>query len=447
VTKPTMDEVMGTIAEGEAKLKERPDLYEGLKYQSNCKEWPDETQRYSLILRSGSGFTVKPTANGTFTYLQAKYLALEHHEKIKHVADAHTDKMTYQGKRLGQARHPGRGHGVLDVPHIKLVGSIHPNDIQQGSVGDCWLLSAISAMSEFDGAISALFRKTAGLYELPAQQPTKYVVTLFDLKTWSEVDIEVDERLCMKRDESGLLGCLPSNDAELWACYLEKAMAIHCGGWDELEGGHCTHAWRMLTGCKHQYTFMNYGEGFECLGTLNPNTGEWEPLDNSPHKGFQGLWPMNWPEVGGGGDLQAKCLENEMFERMCAWDDQNYIMAAGTKAGSDKNATDGIVDGHAYTVITCINDVAGTQFDLIKVRNPWGKGEFASGMWSDDGAGWKSYPEVKRICKPVNANDGMFWLTKEEFFKYFKTIYLCAQDMSEFITWTNSSNNNNNNAN
>ena len=38
-------------------------------------------------------------------------------------------------------------------------------------------------------------------------------------------------------------------------------------------------------------------------------------------------------EVGGGGDKRAKCGLNEMFERMCAWDDQNYVMAAGTKAG------------------------------------------------------------------------------------------------------------------
>ena len=30
-------------------------------------------------------------------------------------------------------------------------------------------------------------------------------------------------------------------------------------------------------------------------------------------------------------------------------------------AGSDANTTDGIVDGHAYTVITCLNDVAGTE--------------------------------------------------------------------------------------
>ena len=32
-----------------------------------------------------------------------------------------------------------------------------------------------------------------------------------------------------------------------------------------------------------------------------------------------------------------------------------------THLGSDSNTTDGIVDGHAYTVITCLNDVAGTE--------------------------------------------------------------------------------------
>jgi hypothetical protein len=37
--------------------------------------------------------------------------------------------------------------------------------------------------------------------------------------------------------------------------------------------------------------------------------------------------------------------------------------------------TDGIVDGHAYSVLTYRDSVAGTEIDLIKVRNPWGRGE------------------------------------------------------------------------
>ena len=65
--------------------------------------------------------------------------------------------------------------------------------------------------------------------------------------------------------------------------------------------------------------------------------------------------------------LDVTLSVNELFEAMCAWDDENYILAAGTRVGSDSEDTDGIVDGHAYTVLECINDVAGTEFDLIKV--------------------------------------------------------------------------------
>ena len=39
-------------------------------------------------------------------------------------------------------------------------------------------------------------------------------------------------------------------------------------------------------------------------------------MENSPHKGSQGLWPMAWPQVGGGGSLEKRCNDNEMFERI-----------------------------------------------------------------------------------------------------------------------------------
>lgn len=431
---PVIDKVQGPIEEGRTKLRERPSEFEGLMYQTNMVDWPKDQQKYDLIKRTESGYRFKPGSEPNFTFVQAKYMAIKPHSEIgEFERDAFTDKMHFRGQRLAAACHPGRGQGVCDVPHIKLIGEIHPNDIVQGSVGDCWLLSAISALSEFEGAIAKIFRKTNQIDRLPRDAPTKYTVTLYDLKSWSPVDIEIDERLCMLPDGSDLLGAHPSYDAELWACYLEKAVAIHCGGWDELDGGQCPHAWRILTGCNDQYVFMDDGDGFECWGKFNPNTETWEPMENSIKKSSQTIWRMDWPEVGGGGDKRTKCGHNEMFERMCAWDDQNYVMAAGTKPGSDTNTTDGIVDGHAYTVITCLNDVAGTTHDLIKVRNPWGRGEFTSGEWCDDGPGWKKHPEVKQVCKPVNANDGVFWVSKEEFFKYFKTIYLCATDMKKFV--------------
>merc|ERR1712070_588089 len=115
----------------------------------------------------------------------------------------------------------------------------------QGGVGDCWFLSALSTLSEYDGAIHQLFAKTDWA-NMPGDDFNTYTVTLWDLPTWSQVDVVADERLCTKPDGSGnLLGCQPSPTGELWIPILEKAMAAHCGGWDKIDGGQPTHAWMV----------------------------------------------------------------------------------------------------------------------------------------------------------------------------------------------------------
>ena len=97
-----------------------------------------------------------------------------------------------------------------------------------------------------------------------------YTVTLWDLSSWKEVDIKIDERLCAAPEGSGqlqLLASKPSEDGELWVCYLEKALAIHCGGWDKLEGkGGTVH-------CYYYCYFINflgflicfYGRDYSCV--------------------------------------------------------------------------------------------------------------------------------------------------------------------------------------
>ena len=404
-------------------------------------EWPAGEQEYRLIHREGTkGYSPQNTGpDGWMTILMAEYQRLPSLRSLPdEVKDGFTEEMAFQGYLLHHAKNPplfpGRGQGIGDTPNLKIIGDIDPSDVSQGDVGDCWLLSAISSLAEFDGAIARLFRKTPDLESLPREGPNKYTISLWDLATWTEVDVVVDERLAAKATGEGLLGCAPSHDGELWVCYLEKAVAIHCGGWDEIDGGQCTHAWSMLTGCKEQYTIRKGKTGkFGCLSKFNPNERRWEALENSPQKGFRGLWPSAWPKVGGGGSYTLQLDEEELFTRMCAWDDANFVVAAGTKAGSDTQATDGIVDGHAYTVLECVNDVAGTDVDLIKMRNPWGKGELENGEFDDDGPGWAKYPQVKAFLKPVVADDGIFWLSKDEFFKYFHTLYVCAKDMSDFI--------------
>lgn len=437
------EEVSGVITEGIAKFKANPSTFIAIMYQTSMLEWPADQQIYTLLHRKGTkGY--RPTGvgpDGWMTILMAQYQALPPLEDLGSAKDGFTEQLAYEGFLLHHEANrplcPGRGDGIADVPSLKIIGDVDPSDIAQGGVGDCWLLSGISSLAEFDGAVKRLFRKTPNLDQMPSAESNSYTVTLWDLPTWSEVDVVVDERLARKADGSGLLGAAPSKDGELWVAYLEKAVAVHCGGFDKINGGQCTHAWALLTGCKAQYTIRrNDATGkYGCFSFFNPNEGRHEALANSPHDGFQGLWPMAWPEVGGGGALGTEIGLEDLFEKMCAWDDQNYILAAGTKAGSDTQTSSGIVDGHAYSVLRCVNDAAGVEgCDLIQIRNPWGRGgELEGGQWADGGPGWASHPQVKESLRPVQADDGIFWASKAEFAQHYPTLYLSASNMSAFL--------------
>jgi hypothetical protein len=324
----------GLISDGVEKLKTQPETFIAIWYQTEMMTWPQDQQKYTLICRKGTkGF--KPTGcsdDGWMSCILAEYQALPPSVDLKSSADTFTDAFEFQGAKLHSADNPpllpGRGMGVCDVPGLKLIGDIDPGDVNQGAVGDCWMLSAISALAEFDGAVKQLFAKTKDIEQMPRDGPNSYTITLYDLATWQPVDVIVDERLAAKADGSGaLLGCSPSDDGELWPCYLEKAMAAHCGGWDKIDGGQCTHAWAMLTGCKEQYTIQSDdgGESYKCSGKFNPNEDKWETLANSPHDGFTSNWPMKWPEAGGGGGMELGLSKDELFARMCTWDSMNYI--------------------------------------------------------------------------------------------------------------------------
>ena len=454
-------------------FKANPGTYTALMYQTSMvtENWSSDQHQYTLVHREGTnGYQPQGVSpKGWMTMLLNDYEALPPFKdnilSTQH-RDKYTDNMTHQRYKLHSKKNvpilPGRGMGVCDAPNIKIIGDVDPSDIHQGSVGDCWLLSGISSLAEFDGAVKRLFRKTKNLDKRPLPGPNTYTITLWDLPTWTEVDILIDERLAVMADGSrNILASKPSEDGELWVCYLEKALAAHCGGWDKITGGQCTHAWALLTGCKEQYTIgknKNTGK-YRCHARFDPMQKKWAPHTNSPHDSDGNNWQCAWPKVGGGGGAKKEIDEKELFLKMAAWDKENYIVGAGTSGSSDKDKTDGLVDNHAYSVIQAINDVAGTDIDLLQVRNPWGKGEIEDGEFDDDGPGWDKYPQIKKELKPVVADDGkrldcefeyvlflslyssmwlaiikgIFWVTKKEFFKYFQTVYVSASNMTEFL--------------
>ena len=251
----------------------------------------------------------------------------------------------------------------------------------------------------------------------PFSRARQYTLTLFDVSTWREVDIEVDERLCghSNNRHGELQGCKPSRDDELWCCILEKAVAVHCGGWMNIKGGQPNFGWAMLTGCKEQYSIASYEGKYRIHG--RQENGRWTCPSANTSKSWHDTKTTftKWPSVGGAGGADLKLDEVELFQRMCIWDDHSFLMSAASITGrGETHSTDGIVDGHAYAILQAECNVCGASgVDLIKLRNPWGHKEWG-GEWGDDGAGWRRHPDVKQKLNPVKKDDGIFWMHRDQ---------------------------------
>lgn len=67
------------------------------------------------------------------------------------------------------------------------------------------------------------------------------------------------------------------------------------------------------------------------------------------------------------------------------------------------------------------------RFKLLQMRNPHGPdGKEWKGAWGDFSPGWDWYPEIAEELgyKPTSRKDGLFWISYNEFLKYFMTCYL-----------------------
>ncbi|KAJ8611606.1 hypothetical protein CTAYLR_009330 [Chrysophaeum taylorii] len=251
---------------------------------------------------------------------------------------------------------------------------IDPDDVVQGTLEDCWLMSALGAVAEFPELIERCFvldsyhKKRCGLYRVRLCHGGRWqTVTLDDFFPYE------NDAFCYAM----------SKEKELWPLLLEKAMAKLCGGYDRLSRGFAHDALVELTGSPAIRYQMSE------LSTQSPN---------------------------------------EFFNFLRDADKSDLIMAASTST----NEVEGLVQNHAYSLIS----VARCPFDeflgIVQLRNPWSTLEWA-GDCSDRDSRWKP-AAVKRLAESLRKNpedlrwcenDGSFWMPFEAFVRHFKTISLC----------------------
>ena len=129
-----------------------------------------------------------------------------------------------------------RASEIFNDPKV-FHGGITPDDIQQGALGDCYYLSALSSLAEHPENIADLFHtkevNAAGIYLM--------IFYINGIRT----PVIVDDYLPCK---NGRLAFARSVGEELWVCLLEKAWAKLYGSYARMEGGDPGFALSHLTG-------------------------------------------------------------------------------------------------------------------------------------------------------------------------------------------------------
>ncbi|CAL8104580.1 unnamed protein product [Calicophoron daubneyi] len=250
-------------------------------------------------------------------------------------------------------------------------------DIEQGSLGDCWLLSVLSSISVYP----ALFH-----YVVPPGQTfngPKYI-GMFHLRYWrfgEWVDVIIDDRLPVYKGTNNLVFMHSPGEDVFWSALAEKAYAKLHGCYAHLDGGSQTDAMEDVTG------------GIAEVILLTP--------DKRP---------------------------DDLLERMIVYANRCCLMGCYIESENGvESLANGLYVGHAYSV-TGFQSVKyrGQKVYLVRCRNPWGASFEWNGPWSDGAQEWNEITEEdKTILEVQFRNDGEFWMSFDDFVSNFTRMCVC----------------------
>ena len=340
----------------------------------------------------------------------------------------------------GQNRtHAFKLYGMNHV-EPRLFGHTAPNDLRQGSLGDCWLITAMSSIAEFPSLVQRLFKQQ----ELAVDG--RYDIRLYDEETERWHVVTIDDRLPFMK-KPGCYGrtifCKPSKEGEFWPCLLEKAFAKFLDGYWRLEGGFIGIALVALTGKPSVYMKLRDADDLEKGKEHKSYEYLYGPdSDNTTHKCLLMRNPgkdQDWGAYSGSADTASwerggeepvdKIDDDEMWEKIKTWDSQGFLMGASSRSNYN-----GIIRGHAYSLIRAVEvEVEGhdeyTSLRLVKIRNPHAGNEWTGPFSDADEESWNAHPEALEACNHEvgEKEDGFFWMTWHEFKQGFKKFHLNLQ--------------------
>ncbi|XP_026743601.1 calpain-A-like isoform X2 [Trichoplusia ni] len=287
------------------------------------------------------------------------------------------DRSLYYKERLDRPITWLRPGEICDDPQLFVEGYSR-FDVQQGELGDCWLLAAVANLT--------LHRKLFFQVVPDDQSFDEEYAGVFHFRFWQYgrwVDVVIDDRLPTYRGKLVFLHSSERN--EFWSALLEKAYAKLHGSYEALKGGSTCEAMEDFTG--------GVTEMYD-IAELPPNFYT----------------------------ILLKAYERNSLSG-CSIEPDPNILEAETPAG--------LIRGHAYSVtrvkyVDIETPGRSGKIPLLRLRNPWGNEAEWNGPWSDKSPEWRFIPESEKEELGLTFDDdGEFWMSYKDFVNHFSRVEIC----------------------
>nr|CAD2166808.1 unnamed protein product [Meloidogyne enterolobii] len=322
---------------------------------------------------------------------------------------------------------------IVDDPRLFVEGA-SPFDVTQGILGNCWFVSACSALTNSDALLCKVIPDGQEWDSTSNDYTGIFQFCFWRFGRW--IDVIIDDLLPCRSGK--LLFARSKTDNEFWSALLEKAFAKFYGCYENLVGGQLADALQDVSGgvaeTLNVHRFISQHK--KILNGMNST----EDLHLSKRLNNLANGNLTSLSVYKTGVSASKRL---FYTLKHAFNREALIVAAISAKNDEVEKSLECVMGHAYalTSIQFIEldalqlsnkskpdrglETTGKRQAMVRLQNPWGEKEW-NGPWSDGSAEWEQVTDVQKSRLGITANDdGEFWMPWEKFLEYFTDISVC----------------------
>lgn len=320
-------------------------------------------------------------------------------------------------------------------------GHYSPKHVQQGSVGNCWFLSALAVVAEKPYLIRKLIphvdMNEIGCYEVNFCIDGRWTSVIVDSILPSVLRSTTDSK------KSRIKGGVHTNDGIVvqpafasgmvcWPALVEKAYAKVHGSYARLSGGFISEALFDLTGAPteriHFKKIIDKDELFARLLSFSSSGFLMGVATSSGGDGLVachaysvlGIWEINNVLIG-----KQQKVTNFFAQKPKETEvSKDVYIVENSKTLKESKINDDVTLVERISTPEDSKPPVPTTVRLVRIRNPWGVKEW-KGMWSANSEQWteKIRNELgKGVCQ---QGDGTFFMSYEDMVQRFDHMDVC----------------------